>query len=60
VLVILHLIYLHEEKSSNPLGINLPIDKIPFHPYFSIKDLYSIILIIFIFLILIYEHPFHS
>jgi len=33
-----HLIFLHEQKSSNPLGIQNSTDKIPFHPYFSTKD----------------------
>jgi len=40
-LVITHLVFLHENKSSNPLGIQNSTDKIPFHPYFLIKDLTS-------------------
>nr|YP_002333205.1 cytochrome b [Takifugu xanthopterus]BAG85495.1 cytochrome b [Takifugu xanthopterus] len=36
---IVHLIFLHETGSNNPLGINSNADKIPFHPYFSYKDL---------------------
>nr|AJY60057.1 cytochrome b [Ichthyophis nguyenorum]AJY60058.1 cytochrome b [Ichthyophis nguyenorum] len=36
---ILHLIFLHETGSNNPTGLNSNIDKIPFHPYFSYKDL---------------------
>jgi ubiquinol-cytochrome c reductase cytochrome b subunit len=37
----LHLVALHEHGSNNPLGIDLkkPQDKIPFHPYYTIKDL---------------------
>lgn len=38
-LVIIHLLVLHEEGSSNPLGVCLRADKIPFAPYFAIKDL---------------------
>ena len=34
-----HLVFLHETGSSNPLGVNRNFDKSPFHPYFSIKDL---------------------
>ena len=34
-----HLFTLHITGSSNPLGLNSNIDKIPFHPYFSFKDL---------------------
>nr|QNP08404.1 cytochrome b [Cynoglossus melampetalus] len=37
--VILHLLFLHETGSNNPLGVNSNLDKIPFHPYFSYKDL---------------------
>nr|Q4JQH5.1 RecName: Full=Cytochrome b; AltName: Full=Complex III subunit 3; AltName: Full=Complex III subunit III; AltName: Full=Cytochrome b-c1 complex subunit 3; AltName: Full=Ubiquinol-cytochrome-c reductase complex cytochrome b subunit [Tetraodon nigroviridis]AAY26163.1 cytochrome b [Tetraodon nigroviridis] len=37
--VIVHLIFLHETGSNNPLGLNSDTDKIPFHPYFSYKDL---------------------
>lgn len=36
---LLHLLFLHESGSNNPLGINSDVDKIPFHPYFSYKDL---------------------
>nr|AGR92699.1 cytochrome b [Oxuderces dentatus] len=36
---ILHLLFLHETGSNNPLGLNSDADKIPFHPYFSYKDL---------------------
>jgi len=38
-LVIIHLIFLHQTGSNNPIGLNSNIDKIPFHPFFSIKDL---------------------
>nr|YP_010397732.1 cytochrome b [Rasbora borneensis]UQJ78892.1 cytochrome b [Rasbora borneensis] len=35
----LHLIFLHETGSNNPMGLNLNSDKIFFHPYFSYKDI---------------------
>uniref|UniRef100_A0A3G1GQT8 Cytochrome b n=1 Tax=Labidostomis lusitanica TaxID=294640 RepID=A0A3G1GQT8_9CUCU len=38
-LVLLHLLFLHQTGSSNPLGTTRNIDKIPFHPYFSFKDI---------------------
>lgn len=37
--VILHLIFLHEKGSGNPLGAPMQRDKAFFHPYFSVKDL---------------------
>nr|AAU87491.1 cytochrome b [Boaedon capensis] len=35
----IHIMLLHNEGSSNPLGTNSDIDKIPFHPYHSYKDM---------------------
>jgi quinol-cytochrome oxidoreductase complex cytochrome b subunit len=51
--VIVHIVALHEHGSNNPLGINSNIDKIPFHPYYSIKDLfgYAVFLIFFVLFI---------
>lgn len=51
-LTIIHLLFLHQTGSNNPLGIKRDIDKIPFHPYFSIKDLIGIIIVIFLFTII--------
>lgn len=50
--IIIHLIILHNTGSNNPLGINRNFWKIPFHPYFSYKDIlgFSIILSIFFYL----------
>nr|CAB0049852.1 cytochrome b [Sepia pharaonis] len=40
-LVILHLIFLHQSGSNNPLGVNSDLNKIPFHQYYSYKDLFG-------------------
>nr|ARO70458.1 cytochrome b [Iguana iguana] len=45
-LTMLHLLFLHETGSNNPTGLNSNSDKIPFHPYFSYKDLLGAILMI--------------
>nr|YP_010133600.1 cytochrome b [Chorthippus parallelus erythropus]QWM92890.1 cytochrome b [Chorthippus parallelus erythropus]QWM92903.1 cytochrome b [Chorthippus parallelus erythropus]QWM92916.1 cytochrome b [Chorthippus parallelus erythropus] len=34
----IHLFFLHQMGSNNPIGLNSNIDKIPFHPYFTFKD----------------------
>lgn len=53
-MTIIHLLFLHQTGSNNPLGINRNFDKIPFHPYFSFKDIFGfIILIIFLFILTI-------
>jgi ubiquinol-cytochrome c reductase cytochrome b subunit len=55
-LTIVHLLFLHQTGSNNPLGINANFDKIPFHPYFSFKDIFGfIIIIIFLFLLTIID-----
>lgn len=41
---ILHIIFLHQSGSNNPIGLNADSDRIPFHPYYSIKDALGYIL----------------
>lgn len=43
-LVVAHLISLHVHGSSNPLGVTGNLDRLPFHPYFSFKDLVTVFL----------------
>nr|QTF76105.1 cytochrome b [Holarthrothrips indicus] len=50
-LVIIHLMFLHQTGSNNPLGLNGNFNKIPFHPFFTIKDLMGFL---FFFMGLIY------
>jgi len=45
---IIHLLFLHQTGSNNPLGINRNTDKIPFHPYFSFKDIFGFIILLII------------
>nr|YP_009327895.1 cytochrome b [Hemipristis elongata]APC24865.1 cytochrome b [Hemipristis elongata] len=47
-LTAIHLLFLHETGSNNPLGINSDADKIPFHPYFSYKDLLGFFVMMFL------------
>lgn len=45
----IHLLFLHTTGSNNPIGLNRNIIKIPFHPYFTFKDIVGIfVLIIFL------------
>merc|ERR1712241_1270701 len=46
---IVHLLFLHQTGRRNPLGLNRNFDKISFHPYFSLKDLFGFFIILFIF-----------
>lgn len=49
-LVILHLFFLHLNGRSNPLGISSNTNKVSFHYYYSVKDLYIFFLFLFVFL----------
>nr|QLY90121.1 cytochrome b [Athripsodes aterrimus] len=58
LMVIIHLIFLHETGSSNPLNINFNIDKISFHPYFSYKDSLGFMMMFILLFILMIWHPY--
>nr|YP_010937292.1 cytochrome b [Ixodes ornithorhynchi]WKW95249.1 cytochrome b [Ixodes ornithorhynchi]WKW95262.1 cytochrome b [Ixodes ornithorhynchi] len=58
VMMVIHIMLIHEKGSSNPLGVLLNIDKIPFHPYFTIKDLLSILITLFFLSIIIFIYPY--
>nr|AMW67863.1 cytochrome b [Nevrorthus apatelios] len=45
--VMIHLLFLHQTGSNNPLGLNSNSDKIPFHPYFSYKDVVGFLFLLF-------------
>nr|QOW07333.1 cytochrome b [Costapex baldwinae] len=46
-LAILHMLFLHETGSNNPLGLNSDGEKIPFHPYYTFKDLVGFLVVLF-------------
>nr|YP_010381733.1 cytochrome b [Caliscelis shandongensis]YP_011014886.1 cytochrome b [Caliscelis rhabdocladis]UDL72121.1 cytochrome b [Caliscelis shandongensis]WQB38580.1 cytochrome b [Caliscelis rhabdocladis] len=58
IMVMMHLMFLHESGSSNPLGMKNNIDKIPFHPYFTIKDIMGFMLTLMMFSMLINIQPY--
>lgn len=55
---IIHLLFLHQTGSNNPIGLNRNINKIPFHPYFVFKDLIGFIIIIIILTLLTLINPY--
>nr|UZZ43917.1 cytochrome b [Ecnomus sp. XG-2021] len=57
-LVILHLMFLHYNKSSNPINYMKKNDKIPFHPYYSWKDMMGMIIMIMMFMMFIMKYPY--
>nr|YP_010363523.1 cytochrome b [Atkinsoniella tiani]UNZ12624.1 cytochrome b [Atkinsoniella tiani] len=58
MMVIIHLFFLHLTGSSNPIGMNSNIDKIPFHPYFTIKDLLGFMIVLTTLLMLNMLEPY--
>jgi len=55
---LLHIIFLHETGSRNPLGINRDREKVSFHSYYSVKDLFGFVVVIFGFIMLVFIGPF--
>ncbi|MGC3872057.1 cytochrome b [Halomonas sp. GXIMD04776] len=65
-LVVLHIIALHEVGSNNPDGIEIkdkkdetgkPLDGIPFHPYYTVKDIVGVAVFLFVFAAVIFYFP---
>jgi ubiquinol-cytochrome c reductase cytochrome b subunit len=66
-LVFLHLVALHEVGSNNPDGIeikknldkstNIPLDGIPFHPYYTVKDLIGVSVFLIVFALIVFYLP---
>nr|UAU48043.1 cytochrome b [Ochotona hyperborea] len=56
-LVMVHLLFLHETGSSNPTGIISDADKIPFHPYYTVKDALGFLLLTTLLLTLVLFSP---
>ena len=65
-LVVLHLLALHEVGSNNPDGVEIkkhkdengiPLDGIPFHPYYTVHDLVPIVVFLFVFCFIIFFMP---
>jgi quinol-cytochrome oxidoreductase complex cytochrome b subunit len=56
--VFLHLIALHVNGSNNPVGIDLSAkDKIPFHPYYTVKDIFGLAVFMLVFSYFVFFNP---
>nr|ASU93009.1 cytochrome b [Proechimys roberti] len=56
-MVMIHLLFLHETGSNNPSGLNSDSDKIPFHPYYTIKDVLGLVFMMTTLMTLILFSP---
>nr|YP_010693033.1 cytochrome b [Rhagoletis completa]WCB98214.1 cytochrome b [Rhagoletis completa] len=57
-MTLIHLLFLHQTGSNNPIGLNSNVDKIPFHPYFTYKDIVGFIIMIMSLIILTLTNPY--
>ena len=66
LLVALHLVSLHETGSNNPDGIEIketkgedghPVDGIPFHPYYTVKDIFGVGVFLLLFSVVVFFVP---
>ena len=66
LLVVLHIVALHNVGSSNPDGIEIkenvnadgkPLDGIPFHPYYTVKDVVSVGAFLVLFAVVVFFAP---
>ena len=65
-LVVLHILALHEVGSNNPDGVDIkkhkdengiPLDGIPFHPYYTVKDIVGVVVFLFVFCSVVFFFP---
>nr|YP_009186429.1 cytochrome b [Panulirus versicolor]AGA56075.1 cytochrome b [Panulirus versicolor] len=54
----IHIVFLHQSGSGNPLGISSQPDKVPFHPYFSFKDLVGFIVLLTLLVMITLLDPY--
>nr|URX53122.1 cytochrome b [Cryptotermes domesticus] len=57
-LVVVHLLFLHQTGSNNPLGMKSDLDKMPFHPYFSTKDIVGFVILLMTLSTLSLKEPY--
>nr|YP_009131096.1 cytochrome b [Vamuna virilis]AHX84188.1 cytochrome b [Vamuna virilis] len=58
MMTMIHLLFLHQTGSNNPLGLNSNLDKIPFHPFFTYKDLIGAIMLLMFLIMLTLTNPY--
>jgi ubiquinol-cytochrome c reductase cytochrome b subunit len=65
-LVVAHLVALHEVGSNNPDGVEIkklkgadghPLDGIPFHPYYTVKDILGVVVFLMVFAAIVFFAP---
>lgn len=58
VLVVVHLMTLHQGGSNNPLGLKSDFDKFPFHHYYVFKDVYGIVVLAILLCLIVFFYTY--
>ena len=56
-LSLIHLVLLHQYGSGNPLGFYVKSENVPFFPYYYVKDLFGLFVLLLLFSIFVYYFP---
>lgn len=56
--VIIHILFLHQKGANNPLGVSAEVDKVPFHPYFTFKDIIGFLVLLLLLISLSLWNPY--
>nr|QXU57637.1 cytochrome b [Cherax cartalacoolah] len=55
---LVHILFIHHSGANNPLGLTSSMDKIPFHPYFTFKDIVGFLVMFFFLILLTLLNPY--
>lgn len=53
----LHIAVLHINRSNNPIGVPSNNDTLPFHPYYTVKDVFGLLFFFFLFALVVFFFP---
>nr|YP_007475334.1 cytochrome b [Neotrypaea japonica]AGE12450.1 cytochrome b [Neotrypaea japonica]URF19380.1 cytochrome b [Neotrypaea japonica]URF19393.1 cytochrome b [Neotrypaea japonica]URF19406.1 cytochrome b [Neotrypaea japonica]URF19419.1 cytochrome b [Neotrypaea japonica] len=53
-----HILFLHQTGANNPLGVKSDVDKVPFHPYFTYKDIVGFVVVLLFLIMLTLLYPY--
>nr|QXU57611.1 cytochrome b [Cherax quadricarinatus] len=55
---LVHILFIHHSGANNPLGVTSSLDKIPFHPYFTFKDIVGFLIMLMLLVLLTLLNPY--
>nr|ASS30726.1 cytochrome b [Pylocheles mortensenii] len=58
-LTMIHILFIHQKGANNPLGVSSQFDNIPFHPYFTFKDIVGFTVMLIMLILLTLQTPYY-